>query len=142
MTREALIDILIYNARHAASFVLKRYRCVLPFCVQFAPLDDPKVDFYFPREAQPQAAFEEQSALAEARARRFALKPETCALAFVTERLVGEQRLMVVQAETWGEARLLHYPVRKTWLGWTTGEPHEAEGLLLGRLLGDEAAGR
>jgi hypothetical protein len=136
MTESELLESLIYSTRHAAGFVLKRYRRVLPFCVQFAPAEDPLVDFYFPREAQPEASFEEQYALAEAKARRFALKPETCALSLVTEVIQGEQRVMVVQAETRTLARLLHYPIRKTWLGWTTGEPREAEGLLVGRLLG------
>ena len=138
MNDSELLESLIYSTRHAAGFVLKRYQRVLPFCVQFAPADDPKVDFYFPREAQPKAPFEEQLALAEARARRFAQKPETCALAFVTEMLEGEHRVMVVQAETRAEARRLHYPIRKTWLGWATSEPREAEGLIVGRLLGEE----
>ena len=138
MTQDELLESLIYSTCHAAGFVLKRYQRVLPFCVQFAPAEDPKVDFYFPREAHPKAPFEEQLALAETRARRFAQKPETCALALVTEVREGEQRVMVVQAETRTEARLLHYPIRKTWLGWTTGAAHDVDGLLLGRLLGEE----
>ena len=138
MTDPELLESLIYSTHHAAGFVLKRYGRVLPFCVQFAPADDPKVDFYFPREAQPKASFEEQYVLAEARARRFALKPETSALSFVTEVQEGEQRFMVVQAETRTEARVLRYPLRKAWLGWTTGKAEEAGGLLVGRLLGEQ----
>lgn len=136
MTPEALMEELLYSTHHAAGFVLKRYGRVLPFCVQFAPAEDPLLDFYFPREAHPEAPFEEQLVLAETRARRFAGKPETCALSFVTETGEGERRVMVVQAETRTEARLVHYPIRKTWLGWTTGRPQEAEGLLVARLLG------
>lgn len=130
-----LLDSLIYSTRYAAGFVLKRYGRVLPFCVQFAPAEDPRVDFYFPREAQPRAPFEEQYTLAEARARRFAQKAETCALSFVTEITVDEQRYLVIQAETRSEVRQLRYPLRKTWLGWKLDKPEPQDGLLLGRLL-------
>ena len=144
MNDTELIESLIYSTQHAAGFVLRRHRRVLPFCVQFAPAEDPLVDFYFPREAQPQASFEEQFALAEARARRFAALSDTCALAFVTEVTQGKQRFMLIQAETRTLAQVLRYPIRKTWLGLATGKAEEAEGFVVGPFLRmpDRSVGR
>jgi hypothetical protein len=135
MQQEELLQSLIHSTHHSAGFVLKRHQRVLPFCVQFFNADDPRVDFYSPHEAQPEASFEEQFALAEARARRFAERAETCALAFVTEVTEGEQRFMLLQAETRTQVRVLRYPLRKNWLGWTIGKPEEIEGLVVERLL-------
>jgi hypothetical protein len=137
MTDSEILESLIHSTQHSAGFVLKSHRQVLPFCVQFFNADDPHVDFYSPHEPQPEASFEEQFALAEARARKYAQRPETCALALVTEVAEGEQRYMVMQAETRTQVRVLRYPLRKTWLGWTMGKAEERLELLVPRLLGD-----
>lgn len=138
MNDTELLQSLIHSTEHSAGFVLKSHRRVLPFCVQFYKADDPHVDFYSPHEPQPQASFEEQLAMAEARARKYAERPETCALALVSEISEGEQRFMIMQAETRTAWRVLRYPVRKTWLGWTMGKAEETAELVVGRLLAEQ----
>ncbi|MGE5532013.1 MAG: hypothetical protein ACM3VW_07870 [Bacteroidota bacterium] len=134
MTDSELLESLIHSTFHSAGFVLKSHRRVLPFCVQFYNAEDPHVDFYSPHEPQPQASFEEQFAVAEAKARKYAERPETCALALVTEVSEGEQRFMIMQADTRTAVRVLRYPLRKTWLGWTIGKAEETRGLVVERL--------
>ena len=135
MPHSELLDSLIHTARHGAGFVLGHYRRIVPSAVQFINEDDPRVYLCFPLEDHPRATVEEMLALTEEWLRDRAARPETCALALVTEVQRDGQRLMALQAETRCEAVLLHYPLRKKLLGWTFGEPQEAEGELPGRLL-------
>jgi hypothetical protein len=135
MPYSELLDSLIHTARHGAGFILSRYQRVVPSAVQFIHEDDPRVYHCFPLEEHPRATTEELLALTEAWLRDRAARPETCALALVTEVQRDDQRLMVLQAETRREAVLLHYPLRKKWLGWTLGEAEEVEGEPPGRLL-------
>lgn len=135
MTGSQILESLIYSTRHAASFVLRRMRRVPPAGLYFVNAEEPRMDYYFPREDDRAASEQELRRLVEEKVRRWAARPETCAVAFVTEILVDGQRVMAVQAETRTQVVVLHYPIRKTWLGWKLGEAREAEGLLVARLL-------
>ena len=136
------MDALIYSTRHAAGFVLRHLRRIPPAGLYFFNADDPRMDYYYPQEDHPRASDEQLRGLVEDRLRRRAARPETCALALITETVVEGQRVMAVQAETRSQALLLHFPIRKTWLGLKLGEPQPAVGLLKERFLPVEENGR
>jgi hypothetical protein len=123
MPYSKLLDSLIHTARHGAGFVLRRHRRLVPSGIQFVHEADPRVYFCFPLDDHPRASVEELQALTEAWLRERAQRPETCALARVTEVERDGQRLMILHAETRQEAVLLRYPIRKKLLGLTLGKP-------------------
>lgn len=148
--RSALLESLLYTTRQGAGFILRRLHRIPPAAVYLTNPADPLVDFYFPQEDHPRAADEELLALVREAMREVAARPDTCAIAIATEivrdpstalRASGGQRFMAIQAETRDEIVVLHYPIRKRWLGWTFGEAEEAEGLVTERFLQEKPRG-
>jgi len=138
----ALLDDLIYSTHHGAGFILRRFGRVVPGGVYFVNADDPRMDYCFPKEDHPRATDEELFGMVEAELRRWAGREETCAIAMVTERACdpstalgayGGQRVMVMQAETRGEMKVLHCPLRRRLWWWVLGEAEEGEGLVVER---------
>jgi hypothetical protein len=149
MPHSALLDDLIYSAHQGAGFILRRCGRVVPGGIYFVDADDPRMDFCFPKEDHPRASDEEVLALVEAELRRWAARPQTCAIAMVTEivrdpatalRASGGQRVMALQAETRGELVVMHVPLRRKLWWWTLGEPEVVEGLIVPRFFGEDAA--
>jgi hypothetical protein len=139
----ALLESLLYTTRQGAGFILRRLGRIPPAAVYLTNPADPLVDFYFPEEERPGADDEELLALVRGAMREVAARPDTCAIAVATEIVRDGQRVMAIQAETRApgtgaptrEVVVLHYPIRKRWLGLTFGEPEEAEGLVTERFL-------
>lgn len=135
-SRSDLLESLIYTTRQGAGFILRRFGRVLPGGVYFVNPDDPKVDFCFPREEHPRASDEELFALTEATLRRWAGRPETCAIALVTETIIEGRRVMKMQAETREECVVMHFPLRRKLWWWVLGEAEEGEGLVVATFFG------
>ena len=133
MPKSELLESLIHTTLQGAGFILRRYGRVLPGGVYFVNEDDPLVDFYFPKEDHPKAPDAELLPLTEAELRRWAKRPETCAVALAVEVEVGGGRVMALQAETRRELVVLHVPLRKKLWWWVLGEAEEAEGLVVER---------
>lgn len=138
MNDSELLESLIYSTHHAAGFILRRMRRVPPAGLYFKNSADPLMDYYFPREDQAKASDEELRGLVVEKLQRWAARPDTCAIAFATEVVVDGQRMMALQAETRTEVIVLHYPIRKTWLGLKLGAPQKVDELLVNRLLSQD----
>jgi len=156
MPHSDLLDELIYTTRHGAGFMLRRFGRVVPGGVYFVNADDPLVDFCFPKEDHPKASDGELFARAEEELRRWAAKPETCAIAMVTEVVIDGRRVMKMQAETRSapgtgaptrpgsnaparECVIRHWPLRRKLWWWVLGEAEEGERLIVERFLGEGA---
>ncbi len=148
MADSQLLDDLIYSTHHGAGFILRRLGRVVPGGIYFVNPDDPLMDFCFPKEDHPRASDEEVFAMVEAELRAWAARPETCAIAMVTEVAIEGQRVMKMQAETrhasgtdapTRECVVMHCPLqRKLW--WRVlGEAAEGEGLIVERFFGEDA---
>lgn len=142
MAYSRLLDDLIYTTRHGAGFILRRFGRVVPGGVYFVNPDDPLVDFTFPKEDHPQANDEALLAMTEQELRRWAAKPETCAVALAVETVRDGGRVMAIQAETRGEVAIVHCPLRQKLWWWVLGEAKEGEGLIVERFFENDCRGR
>jgi hypothetical protein len=137
MPHSDLMNDLIYSTHHGAGFILRRYGRIVPGGVYFVDPDDPRMDFCFPKEDHPRASDDEAFALAEAELRRWAARPETCAIAMVTEGLRDGQRVLAMQAETRDECVIMHCPLRRKLWWRVLGEAEVGEGLVVERFFHD-----
>jgi hypothetical protein len=135
MNDEELLGKTLHVAREAAMLLLRKHGSVLPFGLTLDPAGDQPRTF-FPRDALPQASWDELLEATLGHLRRCGGSADVGAIAFATTlESEGGQSGLGIQVETRASSLFLLYPYRKTWRGWKLGEPQTAKGLLAGPLL-------